>query len=240
MYLKIEKGTKTKSYRLTDSTEKPYIMVQTSKSDSSGTTTKKSYLPLTTNSSSGLYMKVEKGTETYRPLEYKSVSGSDTYSSSSEDVGNLSSTTALTRASTSNTIYGTKVSTTKTNYQYITYSNVTVRGRMQFGTQVINSCSVVANKYTRSSINKASHYIYGNNDMTVAIVHLGGEVTSSIGFLVNTTSHNYGITTGISFSATKTVYDTVVTTTGTTYQTRSSTSGYTGISSSSYETTGWE
>lgn len=222
MYLKIANDTKTKSYRLTESAEKPYIVVQTSKSDGGGTTTSKSYLPLTTKPGTGLRMNIKSGTETYRPMEYKSASSSETYYSSSENVGNLSSTTALTRESTSNTVYETVVKTTKT-----IYGTKTVYAATCYFGATSNQFEII--EFTTSQRNASRYTFYGPRSMIVL-----GSLTNSIAF-------SGGINNATTRArTTATNYQTAVSTTNTIYQTRSSTSGYTGVSSSSYESTGWQ
>ena len=104
MYLKIQNGTSTKQYTLTDSCNKPYLHVSNS------------LLPLTTRTTSGLNLKAKDNNITYRAMEYNSTSESGYYSTSSVEPGNMSSTTALTRSSTSNTVYHTAPETTGTTY----------------------------------------------------------------------------------------------------------------------------
>ena len=70
------------------------------------------YLPLTTATRSGVKLKIQSGNATYRAAVYES----GYYNTTSNAVGNLSSTTALTRASTSGTTYLTRASTSGTNY----------------------------------------------------------------------------------------------------------------------------
>ena len=72
------------------------------------------YLPLTTDTSQGLRLTLQSGTDTYRPMVYTSASGStyDSYYTSSIDPGNMSSTTALTRSSTSGITVTTEAATT--------------------------------------------------------------------------------------------------------------------------------
>lgn len=224
MYLKIANDTKTKSYRLTESAEKPYIVVQTSKSDGSGTTTSKSYLPLTTKSGTGLRMNIKSGTETYRPMEYKSVTSSETFYSSSVNVGNLSSTTALTRASTSGTKYGTRTNVTTVTL----YKNVNAA-------YFPNIFSVI--EFTRSSRNATYHVYYGPASMLVTEPNGKTTLTSVTGISLPSSLTPLTV---VSSRSTGTEPARITQTTGTTYQTRSSTSGYTGVSSSSYESTGWQ
>jgi len=104
MYLKIKNGTSVKQYTLTDSYAKPYIKV-------SG-----SILPLTTQDTTGLRLKVKANNTTYRPLEYGSASASATYYTTSENTAGLSEITTLTRESTSGTSYLTRESTSGTSY----------------------------------------------------------------------------------------------------------------------------
>ena len=70
------------------------------------------YVPVTTATIAGTKVKIQSGTVTYRACEYQS----GYYNTTSAAVGNLSSTTALTRVSTSGTTYLTRLSTSGTNY----------------------------------------------------------------------------------------------------------------------------
>ena len=104
MYLKVQYNNSIKPYTLTDNYNKPYIKVNGS------------ILPLTTNTTQGLHIKISMNNITYRPLEYNSMSTSDTYYTSKVDSIGLSSTTALTRSSTYDTQYYTRSSTSSTVY----------------------------------------------------------------------------------------------------------------------------
>ena len=118
MYLKAG----NKDYRLTDSYNKPYIKVNGS------------ILPLTTNPhmGGGVIKCKDTNNNTYRVLEYRSTSSSDSYYTSSIDPGNMSDTTALTRSSTSGESYLTRSSTSGTSYltemsatnTYLTYIRI--------------------------------------------------------------------------------------------------------------------
>lgn len=116
MNLKVSNSIVTKTYTLTNQQpNKPYLNVG------------ESYLPLTTSTKNGVKLKIQSGNNTYRPLEYGTVSSSDTFYTSANVSDGLSSTTGLTRtstsgttyltrASTSNTVYGTRASTSGTTY----------------------------------------------------------------------------------------------------------------------------
>ena len=105
MYLEIKEGSSSKQYTLTDSYAKPYIKVSN-----------QSVLPLTTNTTQGLQLKVSIGGSTMRGMEFNTMSTSVTYYSSAANPGIMSSTTALTRQSTSSTSYLTRPSTSGESY----------------------------------------------------------------------------------------------------------------------------
>ena len=104
MYLKVQYNNSIKQYSLTNNYNKPYIKVNGS------------ILPLTTNTTNGIHINIQANNTTYRPLEYQSMSTSNTYYTSAVNSNGLSSTTALTRSSTSQTIYHTCSSTSGTSY----------------------------------------------------------------------------------------------------------------------------
>ena len=88
MYLKIKDNNQTKQYTLTSSFQKPYMVVKHESTSS--------VLPLTTNTTSGMHLKVKANNTTYRPMEFTSASGSGTYYTSQVNSDGLSSVTALT------------------------------------------------------------------------------------------------------------------------------------------------
>lgn len=101
MRLSISNATATKVISVTNvAPAKPYLNINGY------------YVPLTTATIAGTKVKIQSGTVTYRACEYQS----GYYNTTSAAVGNLSSTTALTRVSTSGTTYLTRLSTSGTNY----------------------------------------------------------------------------------------------------------------------------
>ena len=104
MYLKVQYNNSIKNYNLTNEYNKPYIKISNS------------ILPLTTNTTNGIHLNIQANNTTYRPLEYNSMSTSDTYYTSAVNSNGLSSTTALTRSSTYDTQYYTRSSTSSTVY----------------------------------------------------------------------------------------------------------------------------
>lgn len=120
MYLRVSSNgatTSSTSYSLTNAAPaKPYLQIQT------GTT--KWYLPLTTATVAGTRLSIKSGTSTYRPLVYS------TYKTTSTAVGNMSSTTALTKESsvyyntTTLTAIPNKTAITNNMYSYMLVSYV--------------------------------------------------------------------------------------------------------------------
>lgn len=104
-YLAISHGNESKRYLATSAyPTKPYMHVGND------------VIPLTTNTTSGLQLKVKIGGQTYRPMEYGSESASASYYTTAEVSEGLSETTALTRVSTSGESYLTRESTSGTSY----------------------------------------------------------------------------------------------------------------------------
>ena len=107
MRLSAYNSTASTTYTLTEvQPNKPYLAVSNS------------YLPLTTNTSQGVRMKIQSGTNSYRPMVYTSGSLESDYYTTSTDPGYMSSVSTLTRESVSTTTYGTQV--TKTGEEYRT------------------------------------------------------------------------------------------------------------------------
>ena len=114
MDLRIKNNNATKSYVITNNcTTRPRVCM---KSDTGVSATPISYLPLTTSTTQGLALRAKVNDQSYRALEFRSMSGSATFYSSNANGQGLSSTTALTRASTSRTEYLTRSSTSATSY----------------------------------------------------------------------------------------------------------------------------
>ena len=104
-YLAISHNNESKRYLATSAyPTKPYMHVGND------------VIPLTTNTTSGLQLKVKIGGQTYRPMEYGSESASASYYTTAEVSEGLSETTALTRVSTSGESYLTRESTSGTSY----------------------------------------------------------------------------------------------------------------------------
>ncbi len=143
MNLKVSNSVTTKTYALTNAAPaKPYLNVSNS------------FLPLTTNTTSGLKLKVTKNNNTYRALEYGTVSSSDTFYTSANVSDGLSSTTGLTRVSTSGTTYLTRASTSDTKYGTRASTSNTVYGTRAStsGTKYGTRASTSATSYlTRAS-----------------------------------------------------------------------------------------
>ncbi len=107
MNLNIKYSTSTKRYFLTSACSKPYLKVNNI-----------SYLPLTTKTTNGMYLKAKVGNQTYRALEYESISTSDTYYTSESASSGMSSTTALTTTDVTRTEAITE--SVITGYEYLT------------------------------------------------------------------------------------------------------------------------
>lgn len=107
MNLNIKYSTSTKRYFLTSACSKPYLKVNNM-----------SYLPLTTKTTNGMYLKAKVGNQTYRALEYESISTSETYYTSESVSSGMSSTTALTATEVTRTEAITESITT--GYEYLT------------------------------------------------------------------------------------------------------------------------
>ena len=103
MYLNIQDGNTSMQYTLTESYTKPYIKVNN-----------ESVLPLITDTSQGLQLKVQINNQTYRGAVYSSTSESASYLTSSSNKGDMSNTTALTSVKTTSVETLTSVATTST------------------------------------------------------------------------------------------------------------------------------
>ena len=172
MYLKVQYNNSIKLYTLTDNYNKPYIKISNS------------ILPLTTNTTQGLHIKLYANNTTYIPLEYNSMSTSDTYYTSAIQSNGLSSTTALTRSSTYDTQYYTRSSTSSTVYytrsstsatNYLTKSGIsctsfrlhwTQSGQGYQNSPVTNVQNMSAQITGSTSITKGSFYIYNGASLT--------------------------------------------------------------------------
>lgn len=178
MNLKVSNSVTTKTYALTNAAPaKPYLNVSNS------------FLPLTTNTTSGLKLKVTKNNNTYRALEYGTVSSSDTFYTSANVSDGLSSTTGLTRASTSGTTYLTRASTSDTKYgtrastSGTTYLTRASTSDIKYGTRVSTSgttyltrASTSGTTYlTRASTSGTTYYTRASTSATQTIT----EYTSS-------------------------------------------------------------
>lgn len=167
MDLKVSNSVTTKTYALTNvAPAKPYLNVSNS------------FLPLTTNTTSGLKLKVTKNNKTYRALEYGTVSSSDTFYTSANVSDGLSSTTGLTRASTSGTTYLTRASTSGTNYGTRASTSNTVYGTRastsgtKYGTRASTSTTIYQ---TRASTSGTTYLTRASTSATQTIT----EYTSS-------------------------------------------------------------
>lgn len=160
MNLKVSNSVTTKTYALTNAAPaKPYLNVSNS------------FLPLTTNTTSGLKLKVTKNNNTYRALEYGTVSSSDTFYTSANVSDGLSSTTGLTRASTSGTTYLTRASTSDTKYGTRASTSNTVYGTRvstsgtKYGTRVSTSTTIYQ---TRASTSGTTYYTRASTSGTIS------------------------------------------------------------------------
>ena len=114
MDLRIKNNNATKSYVITNNcTTRPRVCM---KSDTGVSATPISYLPLTTSTTQGLALRAKVNDQSYRALEFRSMSGSATFHTSGANSAGMSNTTALTRVSTSRTEYLTRSSTSATSY----------------------------------------------------------------------------------------------------------------------------
>lgn len=225
MKITVSNSTTTKAYSLTNvAPYRPYMTV----SNLTGW-----FLPLTTKTKSGYNFKVTKGTNTYRAMEYTSASGSASYYSTSDSPGNMSSTTALTRASTSDTSYLTCVSTSGTTYLTRASTSDTSYGTCAStsGTTYLTRASTSATSYgTRASTSSTTYYTrvstsgtsYQTRASTSAATYYTRVSTSGTNYGTRASTSDAKYATRASTSAT--VYSTRVSTSGTNYGTRSSTS----------------
>ena len=178
-YLPITDGIETKRYLATSAyPTKPYLHVGND------------VIPLTTNTTNGLQLKVKVGTQTYRLMEYGSESASATYYTSAEVSEGLSEVTALTRESTSGESYLTRESTSGEIYgtsaeHYLT-SFVTLSTHVGSSSEIYRSST---QKITITSFKKST-YTATKGDPWV-----GERVTQSISNLyvsyISDTQHYY-------------------------------------------------
>lgn len=244
MYLKIKNESNEKNYTLTSDYAKPYVVVRNGDVSS--------VLPLTPNTTQGLQLKVKLNDQTYRAMEYVSASGSSSgtksasasYLTSSEGSAGMSSTTALTRASTSGTSYYTRASTSATSYLtrqstsdtvYGTstlYKTFSGRGTFRSKATITRNTLYVSN-WSRTASGKGSDAyaqwtvssFYGNKltyQQSLGTKTASGAVTS-VTFCYNTGSA-YTAVTGNLTTLSGTTYKTRVSTSDTIYYTQSSTS----------------
>ena len=175
MNLKVSNSVTTKTYALTNAAPaKPYLNVSNS------------FLPLTTNTTSGLKLKVTKNNNTYRALEYGTVSSSDTFYTSANVSDGLSSTTGLTRVSTSGTTYLTRASTSGTNYGTRASTSNTVYGTRAStsGTKYGTRASTSATSYlTRASTSGTTYLTRASTSGTNTITEYTSIVNSYIGYV---------------------------------------------------------
>lgn len=241
MYMKIKNGTNTKAYHLTESHEKPYIVVKN-----------KGVLPLTTNTTQGLQMKVKINNVTYRPLEYKTASSENTYSLSKLDSQGLSSTTGLTKISTASIRYGTQYSTTNTRYGVSTYNDTLTFRTYKYKLTAISKASLCSNekilytsqKITGTNIKKLyriNNYCYRVISGRIDGKNYSSYITISAKNIISTADYLYSTATNTDrmYSTTATFYDTVVSTTATIYDTVATTTAYAGVSKSTYSIKTW-
>lgn len=175
MDLKVSNSVTTKTYALTNvAPAKPYLNVSNS------------FLPITTNTTSGLKLKVTKNNNTYRALEYGTVSSSDTFYTSANVSDGLSSTTGLTRASTSGTTYLTRASTSGTNYGTRASTSNTVYGTRAStsGTNYGTRASTSATSYlTRASTSGTTYLTRASTSGQQTLTEYTSIVRSYIGYV---------------------------------------------------------
>lgn len=146
-YLPITDGIETKRYLATSAyPTKPYLHVGND------------VIPLTTNTTNGLQLKVKVGTQTYRLMEYGSESASATYYTSAEVSEGLSEVTALTRESTSGESYLTRESTSGEIYGTSAENYLTRWGMRSSSGDDYLVDSYVYNSVTRKITTYSSEY----------------------------------------------------------------------------------
>ena len=151
----------TKSYHVTNEYVKPYIHINGS------------ILPLTSNGGGVINLNINN--TSYRPLEYKSQSASDTYYTSAVNSEGLSSTTALTRSSTSGESYETRSSTSGTSY------GTTVQGQSYFvNLSTYSTYSFYNGNYTTSFITYSGYEITNVSGSSTSNTHVVGLVSTVI------------------------------------------------------------
>ena len=179
MRLQVANSTTTMYYSVTNAVPaKPYLPI------TSGANTY--YLPLTTASLAGIKLKVESGTLTYRAMTYQS----GYYNTTSAAVGNLSSTTALTRSSTSATL--TRSSTSATLTRSSTSATLTRSSTSATLTRSSTSATLTRSStsatLTRSSI---SGYATGSSTVNYTVTALTKVTTALSPWIFYTNSQNF-------------------------------------------------
>ena len=171
MDLRIKNNNATKSYVITNNcTTRPRVCM---KSDTGVPATPISYLPLTTSTTQGLALRAKVNDQSYRALEFRSMSGSATFYSSNANGQGLSSTTALTCSSTSRTEYLTQSSTSRTEYltrsstsatSYLTRSSTSGESYLtKYGSDItVRNEAHVSDMYNY----QGSHYMTRDETMT--------------------------------------------------------------------------
>ena len=173
MDLRIKNNNATKSYVITNNcTTRPRVCM---KSDTGVSATPISYLPLTTSTTQGLALRAKVNDQSYRALEFRSMSGSATFYSSNANGQGLSSTTALTRASTSRTEYLTRSSTSATSY--LTRSSTSGESYLtKYGTQTL-----ITERYT--TVRNTSYYVYDSTGHVEALATITNVTYSGLTYL---------------------------------------------------------
>ena len=221
------------TYLTRASTSATSYLTQSSTSAYQGVSSTSSSTSYATNPGSNIYIKISKGTKTYRPLEYQSSSESASmYTTVSEDEWYLlSETTALTRESTSETVYNTRASTSKTVYGTKQEARSSAKYHRYAGDDEYGYTTV----YNISRINGRTSY--GDN---LTVNDNGRNYVVASYYIPWSNAYGDGIriysyktfTTGTTYQTRASTYQTI-------YHTCSSTSLYSGISSSSQSTMSW-
>lgn len=215
------------------STSATSYLTQSSTSVYQGVSSTSSSTSYVTNPGNNIYIKISKGTKTYRPLEYQSSSESaSAYTTVGENEWYLlSETTALTRESTSETVYNTRASTSKTVYG----TRQEARSSASYSRYAGNDSYGYTAVYNISRINGRTSY---GDPLTVNVAGRGAYTAASDYIPWSNAYGNYGFWKNETFT-TGTTYLTRASTSQTVYLTCSSTSLYSGISSSSQSTMSW-
>lgn len=225
LVVKTASNATPESYQLTDAINAPRLAV-------SG-----SYVPITAGGGSAGNINIADGNSTYRVMRTSTTSStrsaSATFLTSGIDSAGMSNTTALTRASTSSTVYGTKAGT-------ITHVQVTSLRSEHYGEEYRKSTISYTVSATSSYVNWVNNtrwsYTYSGSGSHYAIF-----LTYSSAYTMFSTMHTETASYNKAFAFVKAGQAYSVTlntnipsqTTATSYLTRSSISGYTGVSSSS-------